>query len=466
MYESTRRPQNPRRRRKSQMEIIKEAYLPTVFLIITVILVAVFIIGGAVKNADPKETIPNESTGSAEPTVDVYAEQAQQLLAQAAELAAEFDYKAAADLIDTFSGDITAYPALTVKKQEYLQLDANMISWADPSQITTLSFHNLIADPARAFTNKAYGASYNKNFVTIGEFSSILQQLYDKGYILVSLSDFTTCETLDGGQTQCAAKELKLPVGKKPLVLVQTNANYYTYMVDGNGDGEPDKDGAGFASRMIVDASGNITCEMVDASGNTVTGAYDLVPILENFIASHPDFSYKGARAILAPSGYDGIFGYRTDAATKTEKGEDYFNQQVAGAKTLVAALTELGYEMACYTYGNVEYGTIGASEIQADLRSWTSEVTPVLGQTNILVYAKDSELTEYSGSKFNVLQNAGFRYYLGFTTGTSGGTVNEDYILQKRLCVTGSNMAGTNIYGSLFDAASVLDSSRPNTSR
>ena len=461
MDENTRRPQNPRRRRKSQMEIIKEAYLPTVFLIITVILVAVFIIGGAVRNAEPKEMLPPAGT-TTEPSVDVYAEQVQQLLAQAEELAAEFEYKAAADLIDTFSGDITAYPALTAKKQEYLQMDANLITWADPAQITTLSFHNLIADPSRAFTNKAYGTSYNKNFVTIGEFSAILQQLYDKGYILVQLSDFTSCDTLEGGQTQCAAKELKLPVGKKPLVLVQTNANYYTYMVDGDGDGKADKDGAGFASRMIVDASGSITCEMVDASGNTVTGAYDLVPILEQFIAAHPDFSYKGARAILAPSGYDGIFGYRTDAATKSEKGADFYNQQVEGAKTLVAALKERGYEMACYTYDNVENGTIGASEIQSDLRSWTAEVTPVLGQTNILVYAKDSEITEYSGSKFNVLQNAGFRYYLGFTT----STVGKDYILQKRLTVTGSNMAHTNIYSSLFDAASVLDTSRGNVPR
>jgi hypothetical protein len=202
---------------------------------------------------------------------------------------------------------------------------------------------------------------------------------------------------------------------------------------------------------------------MVDASGNTVTGNYDLVPILNDFIAGHPDFSYNGARAILAPSGYDGIFGYRIDAATKTEKGESYYNEQVAGASKLVSALREQGYELACYTYANNSYGTISAIEIQNDLQLWTAEITPVLGQTNILVYAQNSEIEQYSGSKFNVLQNAGFRYYLGFTTGTSGGTLGKDYILQKRLCVTGSNMANTNIYSSLFDAASILDTTRGN---
>ena len=47
--------------------------------------------------------------------------------------------------------------------------------------------------------------------------------------------------------------------------------------------------------------------------GTVVTGSFDLVPLLEDFIAEHPDFSYKGARAVLAFTGYQGVLGYRTD---------------------------------------------------------------------------------------------------------------------------------------------------------
>lgn len=459
MEEYTRGPGNSRRRRKTQMEIIKEAYLPVIFLGITVVLIIIFIAGALIRRANSdtqlSATIPTDTT----PTVDVYAAEVDRLLTESAALAAEYDYQGAADLIDTFSGDITAYPALTATKNEYLQLSANMITWADPSQITTLSFHTLIADASRAFPNKNYGTAYNKNFVTVEEFTKILDQLYSKGYILVSLDDFTTCTVTEDGKTECAVKSLQLPMGKKPLLLVQTNVNYYTYMVDGDGDGEPDKDGAGFASRMIVGADGKITCEMVDGSGNTVTGAYDLVPILEAFIELHPDFSYKGARAILAPSGYDGIFGYRTDAATKAEKGDDYHAQQVAGAQRLVAALRDSGYDLACYTYANASYGEVGAAEIQTDLRNWTAEVTPVFGATNILVYAQNSEIAEYSGSKYNVLQNAGFRYYIGFTA----SAVSTEHVQLKRITVTGSQMAHTNIYSNYFDAAAILDPSRGN---
>jgi len=291
----------------------------------------------------------------------------------------------------------------------------------------------------------------------------ILQQLYDKGYILVSLSDLVSIQESNDGKTQVEALSIRLPLGKRPLLLVQTNANYYTYMVDGNGDGEADKDGAGFASRMIVDENGQITCQMVDAQGNTVTGNYDLVPILNDFIAGHPDFSYRGARAVLAPSGYDGIFGYRIDAATKAEKGQAYYDQQVQGASTLVNALREQGYELACYTYGNNSYGGISAAEIQTDLRSWAAEITPVMGQTNILVYAQNSEIEEYSGSKYNVLQSAGFRCYLGFQTGTVPAGAGSSHFLMKRLLVTGSQMAHSNTYAGIFDAADILDPIRGN---
>lgn len=464
MEENTRRPVNPRRRRKTRMEIIKEAYLPTIIMIVTVILIIIFVAGSLSRRPSQDGTLPSDTTPSSTgPTVDIYAQTVQQLLVDAALLAADYDYQAAVDLIGTFSGDITAYPELGAKQAEYAKAETNMVTWSDPSQITVLSFHTLIADPSRAFTNSAYGTAYNRNFVTTGEFSKILQQLYDKGYILVSLSDLVSIQESNDGKPQVEALSLRLPLGKKPLLLVQTNANYYTYMVDGNGDGEADKDGAGFASRMIVDEYGQIICQMVDDQGNTVTGDYDLVPILNAFIAGHPDFSYRGARAILAPSGYDGIFGYRINAAAKAKKGQAYYDQQVQGASTLVNALREQGYELACYTYGNNSYGGISAAEIQADLRSWAAEITPVMGQTNILVYAQNSEIEEYSGSKYNVLQSAGFRCYLGFQSGTVPAGAGSAHFLMKRLLVTGSQMAHTNTYAGIFDAADVLDPVRGN---
>ena len=108
-------------------------------------------------------------------------------------------------------------------------------------------------------------------------------------------------------------------------------------MIDGNDDGYADKDGCGFASRLIVDADGNVTCEMIDNTGAIVTGSYDLVPILEEFISAHPDFSYRGARATLAVSGFEGLLGYRTNPETISKLGQEYYDSQLKAVPAVIA---------------------------------------------------------------------------------------------------------------------------------
>ena len=75
-----------------------------------------------------------------------------------------------------------------------------------------------------------------------------------------------------------------LPEGKKPFVMSQDDVCYYEYM-----------DGDGFASRMIIGEDGKPTNEMKMDDGSVSVGSYDLVPLLDDFIKEHPDFSYRGA---------------------------------------------------------------------------------------------------------------------------------------------------------------------------
>ena len=114
---------------------------------------------------------------------------------------------------------------------EYEAAIRNLVAWDDPNMIPNLSFQLLVADPARGFSHASYGYSINRNFITTDEFSKILQQLYDNGYILVDLDDFTTSETTATGTTTYKAKSLLLPKGKKPIMLTQTNVNYNYYLI-------------------------------------------------------------------------------------------------------------------------------------------------------------------------------------------------------------------------------------------
>ena len=458
----------PKRKPVSKMRQFKNETLPLLILGMAAILIVFFVAGSvsrAISNSIRNNQHQQEASESQMNEEQRLAIEAQNLLDEAAILAAGYNYEAAIAKLETYSGNISEHSEITMRLSEYKQTMSSLIAHNDPA-VPNLSFHVLIADPSRAFTNQQYGGQYNRNFVTVDEFQKILEQLYERGYVLVEFEHFIA-ETVTGDTVTYSTKPIYLPDGKKPIMITETMVNYFQYMIDSSGDGIPDKGGAGFASKLVVDdLTGRIQAEMVNASGETVRGDYDLVPVLEKFIEEHPDFSYRGARATLAVTGYEGIFGYRINSTVKNTKGEEYYNKEVEGAKKIVAALKEKGYEIACYTYGNIDYGKKSANDIQADIASWKVEIMPVVGTLDTIVYAKSSDISStgaYTGSKYNVLVDAGFRYFIS-NGNVPSADVNSAYVRQKRIMVTGQYMAHTaGMYTNYFDAKTVLNSLRGN---
>lgn len=457
---------NPRRRKRDPKKEFIQTYLPAIAVVAVVVLLIIFIVGAVNRSNERKEKERQEAIAAEQSSIQQqlnWENEANDLVAQADALAAGCYYDEAIAHLDQFSGNYYDFDVLIQAKEGYEAAKNSLVAWEDPSKITNLSFNLLIADPARAFSHAKYGSSFKRNFITVSEFTDILTQLHANGYILVDLDDIVERTTTEDGKTTYAPKTLYLPANKKPLLLTQTHVNYNTYMVDGNGDGMADKDGAGFASRLVLDANGDLTCEYVDANGNTLTGAYDMVPILNTFLKAHPDFSYRGARAILAVSGYDGLFGYRTDPETIEKISQEYYDAQVQQLPAILDALRADGYTIACYTYDNLAYRDIDLEKLDEDLANWKKEVTPLLGETDILVFAKESDIGRYEGDKYDALMNAGFRYYLGFSrTNEPWMECTADYVRQGRLLINGGNLtANPTYFTGFFDAVSVLDPSR-----
>ena len=452
-----------RRRRRSKWQDFKEAYLPAIIVGLALILIIVFIVGSVKRHKKPETpSIPNNTQSTISPSESLQQE-ADALLQEANTLASHFDYQGAMDLLSTYSAGIDSNQALKAKYDEYSAAQGALVPFKDVEKIPNLSFNQLIEDLPRALADKDYGSKYNENYVTTKEFRAILQQLYDNGYILVSPYDIAPLTTGADGKATVSKGVLYLPEGKKPLVLTQQGANYYTYMVDSDGDGIADKGGAGFASKLIVDANGKLMNEMVAADGTTVTGAFDLIPILDEFVAAHPDFSYKGAKAIIAVTGYDGLFGYRTDPETATKISKEYYDKDVAAVVPVINAVRQSGYDIACFTYDYVGYSDLSSGEIQQDLALWTKEVTPLLGNVDILVYPYGSDVgdtNEYSGNQYTALADFGFKYYIGQDSSTTAwGQITDNYARQTRRWVTGSYMAhNPEFFKDLFDSAAVLD--------
>lgn len=457
-----------RRKPVSPMRRFKNETLPLIITGVTALLIAIFVIGSLsrlIVNIKNRNESNIKASEAAENEAQRQDREAQELLDEAALLAAGYDYDTAIAKLEAFTGNKSKYPDMEIRLSEYKQKKSLLIAHNDASAIPNLSFHVLIADPSRAWTNQEFGSSYNRNFVTTDEFERILEQLYNNGYVLVDMDCFIA-ETVTGETINYSSKPIYLPDGKKPVMITETMVNYFNYMIDGNEDGVPDKDGAGFASKLVLQ-NGEIKAQMVNSTGETVVGNYDLVPILEDFIEKHPDFSYHGSRALLAVTGHEGVFGYRTNKGVIDTKGQAYYDAEVAGAKEIVAALKEAGYEFASFTYANEAYGKWDASTIQKDISKWTAEVLPILGTCDTLVYAKTSDISangDYTSSKFNVLYDQGFRYFISHTTGDPSCKIAGNYVRQLRIMVTGTQMAhAANTYSKYFDSQTVLNSTRGN---
>lgn len=471
LNDETPRTHNPRRRKRTKMQIFKEAYLPTIIVAITAVMILVFIIGAVTRDPgepqlgtnDPQNTTPStQQTTPSTPTQGINKElqqQAKLLMAQAAQLAQNHDYAGALALLDTFPGNRSDFPSLEAVYNHYTDIVDNMVAW-DAADVYNLSVHQLIADPVRAFPDREYGSSYQRNFLTVSEFSAILQQLYDNGYVLVDLDDFYDQEfNSSSGRDVFVSKKLMLPAGKKPIMLTQTHANYYNYQTDSNGDGQPDAGADGFACSLRYD--GRFYNELVNADGSISTGSFDVVPLLEDFIQENPDFSYQGARAIISFTGYDGILGYRVNS---TKLSTEALQKERDDCAKIVAALKNAGYKLGCYTFENYNYSSTSANGIKTDLDKWAEQITPWLGEVDILVFARDGDIGDenvYDGSKFNVVYNAGFRYFLG-SSQAPWNQVDSLYVRHNRLSITGENLKKhADWFASLFDATAVLDSAR-----
>ena len=423
--------QNRPKRRKSPRQIFKEKYLPFLILGVAGLLILSFLFG-SLSLRRGKETVRAKE----DRITQLLKEEAGDLKVRAAAMAAEYDYENAMKLLASYSGGLASHSELLALYNQYKNALAELVVWDDLSEIPNLSFRTLVADLEKAAADPDRGSRYTSRYITNDEFSRILNQLYDNGYVLVSLYDFAVPVTADDGSVAVNRTGIRLPEGKKPIILTQEGVNYYSHT---------EKCG-GFADRLIVGASGELTCVLGDQEG-----AFDLVPVLNAFLAEHPDFSYEGARATIAVCGYEGLFGMTLDQGDAIRAVADKLRAQ--------------GYDIACYTYADMEYADFGAAGVQEDLDKWFDQITPVLGQTDILVYPTGGDIKgheSYSGSKYDALHEAGFRYFVGVENGVQWGMTAAEYARQTRTLVTADYLkSNPEWYAGLFDAAAVLDAAR-----
>lgn len=415
--------------------------------------------GNGNKEEDPEDDNTGKDgdiTTEVTPTPDAQKEleaKIETLINKADLLAKGYDYDKAIKLIEAFEEDYTKYDKLTKTIEDYKAEQAKLVplgAYESVSEISHIFFHSLVADTKLAFDGDYDANGYNYYMTTISEFVEMMQQMYDDGYVLVSIHDVAKKVTKDDGTVIYEPGDIMLPPDKKPFVISQDDVNYYDYMA-----------GDGFATRMVIDENGDPKNEMILEDGTVSVGDYDMVPVLDTFIKEHPDFSYKGARGLIALTGYEGSLGYRTnDSASPT------YAQDRETVKKVAEGMKEKGWEFASHSYGHRDMGKATYNFTVKDSDRWMEEVGALIGPTDVYIfpYGIDIETTlgHYESDKFDYLKKLGFDYYCGVFK-DPWIQVQKDYVRMTRRPLDGQAMLQfPERLKDLFDLSKVIDPARP----
>ena len=430
---------------------------------------------------DTVQAVPEPPTAAEPQTVSNSAPvpegDAASLIAQADRMAAGYDYGGAIELLS--SSSFASDPAVTQAISGYQSALDSCVA-VDVTTVPHIFYHSLVNDPGRAFNADLLGQSaadgMNAWMTTVDEFDKITQQLYDRGYVYVRLRDLVV-ETVnaDGSVSFTPNTSLLLPEGKKAIVLSVDDLSYYhSYET------------ASYPDHLVLDENGNVKCHYVDASGSESVGDYDVVPRLNTFLEEHPDGAYKGARGLIALTGYNGVFGYRTDIDYEVQANlmsdqaawlanhPDFDRQEEIAQATVIAnALKEEGWEFASHTWGHLSVTGKTAEQLRTDNEKWIENVANIVGPTDTIIFAHGNDIGDWTGyssdnEQYAYYNSAGYHFYCNVDGSVPYWVqITGSYVRQGRIDLDGymlyqASQGATNVIDNLIDAAYTFDTRRP----
>ncbi|MBS7263175.1 MAG: hypothetical protein KIG36_06180 [Eubacteriales bacterium] len=332
--------------------------------------------------------------------------------------------------------------------------------------VVSLFTHCLVAFPELGFSG-----SYHADCIDAKEFKRILEALYEHDYILIDMNMLYEEGEKNGTRVQVKKASFKLPQGKKPFVFSVDDVVY-----------AHNKMGQGMVDKLILDEAGRIATFTSGAHNPTgrdlVSYDNEVFPILESFIAEHPDFSFNGARGTIALTGFDGILGYRT------QKGSPNRESEIEACRKVVAALKECGWSFGSHSYGHYHMDRIATDSAYAsryinedgfvaEVWQWEEEVVPLVGETALYFYpyggyyfdGKMPNNFKNIGKMHQALVDAGFRIFFNVDTNPIlWNFADGQGLFMHRFALDGTNLTSSswrnrflNTYG-MFDTKDIYD--------
>lgn len=253
-------------------------------------------------------------------------------------------------------------------------LDKNKEYWDCPvSKLGHIFVHNLVAFPELDLAINPKSSWHDWNNTTV-EYVRLLESIYEKGYVLIDANYIFDYQYRDGRLIANLKKSVKLPKGKTGVIISCDNV---CFPENEHGTGRIDK---------IVVYNGHIASyTYFDDGTEEYSYERDVCDITEQFCLKHPDFSFAGARLMLACSGNAGILGYRTDDSYAS-KGYDVEKER-AQAREVIKYLKEHGFYFGCHSYAHLDLNSLTGAKLDKEFNSWNTQVKPLIGYTPFYVY-------------------------------------------------------------------------------
>lgn len=429
----------------------------------------------AVAETQPQSTqaatdAQTEASGSGESSGSV--------LEEAKLLAMGYDYDGAIELLKSVPG-YESDTEITAAISEFETTKASCVA-VDVTTVPHIFYHSLINNTDAAFDVAAQGQftvdGMNAWMTTVEEFDKITQTMYDNGYVFVRLRDLVVeTKNADGTSTFAPNTNLMLPPGKKPVVLSIDDLSYYHSY-----------EASSYPDKLVLDENGDVKCHYVKTDGTEEIGNFDVVPRLNAFLEEHPDGAYKGARGLIALTGYNGVFGYRTDEDYELQQNlmDDQrkwldehpdFNRadEIAEATKIAEALKAEGWEFASHTWGHLSVTNKTVDELRADNEKWVNNVQNIVGPVDTIIFAHGNDIGDWQdyssdNEKYQYFKSAGYNFFCNVDGSQPYWVqIRDNYVRQGRINIDGymlykASQGETTVLDNMFQASQVFDSRRP----
>jgi len=321
------------------------------------------------------------------------------------------------------------------------EAEAKMVLYEGPPM--HIFFHPLVARPETAFRSR-YKEHFLEWYVTASEYRKILDVLYAGNYALVDINEVYEVVNAEN-RVRVVYKKLFVPEGKKPMIISIDDLSYYD-IVRRNAS----------VHKLVIDNNGNIAAWTDNKNGGEISYDLDVVTYLEEFIKKHPDFSIRGARGIIALTGFEGVLGYATHKINSAG-----YEEEKQKAALVVNKLKQLGWRFASHSWGHPHLPEISTEQFTADANRWDREVRPILGDTNLYIYPY-GEGVERNEEKHRILREKNFNVFFGVGSGT-GHIEGRNYIYFDRRNIDGVYFRiYKNRKDRLFNIENIIDAARP----